>query len=65
MRDLHSLDKSGSEDSVIYSEPFTEEDIVKKLKEKHEGQMESERLENERQEKERLLKEESARIDRK
>ena len=54
MRDLHSLDKSGSEDSVIYSEPFTEEDIVKKLKEKHEGQMESERLENERQEKERL-----------
>ena len=63
--DFHSLDKSWSEDSVVYPEPFTEKDNEKKLKEKHERQVESERLENERQEKERLKKEESVRIDRK
>ena len=52
--DFHSLDKSWSEDSVVYPEPFTENDDEKKLKERHE-----------RQEKERLEKEESARKDRK
>ena len=50
MRDLHSIDKSGSEDSVMYPEPFTEKDDEKKLKENHERQVESERLEYERRE---------------
>ena len=61
MRDLHSIDKRRSEDSVMYPQPFTEEDDEKKLKEKHERQMESERLECEKRErKKRLKKEESA-----
>ena len=46
IRDFHSLDKSWSEDSVVYPEPFTEKDDEKKLKEKHERQMESERHKN-------------------
>ena len=50
MRDLHSIDKSVSEDSVMYPEPFTEKDDEKKLKENHERQVESERLEYERRE---------------
>ena len=50
MRDLHSIDKRRSEDSVMYPQPFTEKDDEKKLKEKHERQMESERLEYEKQE---------------
>ena len=50
MRDLHSIDKRRSEDSVMYPQPFTEKDDEKKLKEKHERQMESERLEYEKRE---------------
>ena len=50
MRDLHSIDKRRSEDRVMYPQPFTEKDDEKKLKEKHERQMESERLEYEKRE---------------
>ena len=38
MRDLHSIDKRRSEDSVMYPQPFTEKDDEKKLKEEHERQ---------------------------